>query len=127
MLKMKRLFRLFIVPLFFVAFSCAADSEIFDARVASVETEYTNIDTNLSIAKLKENGMQLGDQIQFEHQSRVMYATYGAEYTDVKRGGWIATENEDGTLELAISFGGACEEINCKVGDPLLIQLITKE
>ena len=38
-----------------------------------------------------------------------------------------ATENEDGTLELAISFGGACEEINCKVGDTLVIQLITKE
>ena len=124
---MKRLFRLFIVPLFFVAFSCAADSEIFDAQVASVETEYTNIDTNLSITTLKAKGMQLGDQIQFEHQDRVMYATYAAEYTDVKRGGWIATENEDGTLELAISFGGACEEINCKVGDPLLIQLITKE
>ena len=107
-----------------VVFSCAANSKIFDARVASVETEYTNIDTNLSITELNDAGLRLGDRIQFEHQGQVILATFGDDYADVERGDWIATENDDGTLELAISFGGACEKINCKIGDALLVQLV---
>ena len=121
---MNHIFLVVKVLLIFIVFSCAANSKIFDARVASVETEYTNIDTNLSIAKLNNAGLRLGDTIQFEHQGRVIHATFGDDYADVDRGDWIATENDDGTLELAISFGGACDKINCKIGDTLLVQLV---
>ncbi len=93
------------------------------ATVVRISEEYANINTDVSGKTLRNWGIG-GDREQFtvkynDHTIRVLL---GQGYSDVARGEWVALIEEDGMLQLAISFGNAATEIGCAVGDTLYIQ-----
>lgn len=45
----------------------------------------------------------------------------GKSYKDVPRGEWVGLIEEDGNLQIAISFGHAATILGCQEGDTLLI------
>ena len=47
-------------------------------------------------------------------------ATFVESYTEVSEGSWLALV-EDDHLKVAISFGHACEIMDCAIGDRLTI------
>ena len=99
-------------------------AEYIPARVVRISEEYANINTDLSGEKLRTNGIELQTVFQVKFKERTISAMLGSGYSDVPRGDWVGLIEEDGNLQLAISFGNAAVDLGCKVGDTLYIEPI---
>ena len=98
------------------------------AKVVRISEEYANINTDLSGIELSKHGITDQKIFTVKYRDRTIRALLGTRYGDVARGGWVALIEEDGNLQLAISFGHAATEIGCAVGDTLYIEpLSTKK
>jgi S-adenosylmethionine hydrolase len=102
----------------------AADEPVayLPAIVTRISEEYANINTDLSGVELSKHG--IADQTIFtvKYGDRTIRALLAKDYGDVARGDWVALIEDDGNLQLAISFGHAATEIGCAVGDTLYIE-----
>ena len=124
-----------IVLLLTVTVSCSPPSQstspnhhpaerhpLFPALVVSISEEYANINTDMSKKKLASIGIEAGSRFTAHFEDQKIKALLGKDYSDVSRGDWIALIEEDGTLQLAISFGNAATKIGCAAGDTLYIE-----
>jgi S-adenosylmethionine hydrolase len=90
--------------------------------IAAVEAEFANVLLDASPRELHELGLTGGSKFTFTYNGQVHAATLVEEYGDVEKGEWLGRIWED-RVELAISFGNACIELDCKVGDAVIIRL----
>ena len=97
-------------------------SAYLEARVVRISEEYANINTDVGRTELGKLG--IGDRSVFtvKYGDHTIRALLGKGYDDVAKGEWVALIEEDGKLQLAISFGNAATEIGCAVGDTLYIE-----
>ena len=91
------------------------------AVIIYISEEYLNINTDLSQERLAAVGITAGTSFTSTYEGRTVQALLGISYADVERGEWIAQIEEDGKMQLAISFGHAAMELDCSVGDTLLV------
>ena len=89
--------------------------------IAAVEEEYANILLDTSPHELGKLGLAAGSTFTFTHREQSYTATLVEEYGDVEAGEWLGRMWEN-RVELAISFGNACTELGCKVGDAVTIR-----
>ena len=101
--------------------SASDDSPYLQTHVVRISEEYANINTDLSGKTLAKRGIVLQQSFQVRYKDREFSALLGADYSDVEHGDWVALIEEDGNLQLAISFGNAATELGCVVGDTLYI------
>ncbi len=87
-----------------------------------ISEEFANINTDLSGAELNKHGITGGQRFSVKYKDRTIQALLGKDYGDVARGEWVALIEEDGNLQLAISFGNAATDIGCTVGDTLYVK-----
>ena len=124
-----------IVLLLTVTVSCSPPSQststnhhpaekhpLVPALVVSISEEYANINTDISKKRLASIGIEVGSRFTAHFENQKIKALLGKDYSDVSRGDWIALIEEDGTLQLAISFGNAATKIGCAAGDTLYIE-----
>ena len=91
------------------------------AVIVYISEEYLNVNTDLSQERLTAAGITVGTMFRSTYQEEEVEALLGTSYGDVERGEWIAQIEEDGNLQLAISFGHAAMELGCSVGDTLFV------
>ena len=91
------------------------------ANVTRISEEYANINTDLSEKALAIHGIVLNRTFELRHKDRTLRARLSTEYGDVERGEWVALIEDDGYLQIAISFGHAATELGCVAGDTLYI------
>ena len=91
------------------------------AVVVRISEEYANINTDLSAKSLTAAGITQTTVFTATFKGRQITALLGSSYSDVNRGDWIAQIEDDGNMQLAISFGHAAIELNCSVGDTLFV------
>jgi S-adenosylmethionine hydrolase len=92
------------------------------AHVVRISEEYANINTDVSEKTLSAYGISQQTEFSVTFKGEKFRALLGEDYSDVERGDWIALIEDDGNLQLAISFGNAATEISCTVGDTLYIE-----
>lgn len=92
------------------------------AKVMRISEEYANINTDLSGVELSKYGITDQKTFTVKYGGRTIRAFLGEDYSDVAKGEWVALIEEDGNLQLAISFGNAATDIGCVVGDALYIE-----
>ena len=97
-----------------------AGESLLNASVVGVDDEYANIRTSISAADWDRINVPIGTPMVIKHQGMRFEATFVETYADVTQGSWLALL-EDGYLKIAISFGHACEIMDCTIGDPLTI------
>ena len=91
------------------------------AVVVNISEEYANVNTDLSAERLASIGITHGTRFTATYHGHGVEALLGSSYSDVPKGDWIAQVEEDGTMQLAISFGHAAIELGCAVGDTLFV------
>ena len=91
------------------------------ANVTRISEEYANINTDLSGKALARRGIVLNRTFELRHNDRTLRARLSTDYGDVGRGEWVALIEDDGFLQIAISFGHAATELGCVAGDTLYI------
>jgi S-adenosylmethionine hydrolase len=96
----------------------------FPAKVVRISEEYANINTNLTLPDLEKHGITHGSRFNLRFKDRTMQTLLGKTYSDVPKKDWVALIEEDGTLQIAISFGHAATDIGCKKGDTLHIEAL---
>ncbi len=100
----------------------AESSGYLSAKVVRISEEYDNINTDVSEKALRNWGVADKDEFTVKYKNHTMTVLSGQGYSDVPRGEWVGLIEEDGMLQLAISFGNAATEIGCAVGDTLYIE-----
>ena len=86
------------------------------ANVTRISEEYANINTDLSGKMLARRGIVLDRTFELRHKDRTLRARLSTDY-----GEWVALIEDDGNLQIAISFGHAATELGCVTGDTLYI------
>ena len=97
-------------------------SAVLAAKVVRISEEYANINTDVGRAELSRLGIADKEMFAVKYGDHTIRALLGRGYSDVARGEWVALIEEDGKLQLAISYGNAATEIGCVVGDVLYIE-----
>jgi len=111
-----------------IAISCAPKLQTtpkavwFPAKVVRISQEYANINTNLTLPDLEKHGITHGSRFNIRFKDHTMQTLLGKTYSDVPKKDWVALIEEDGTLQIAVSFGHAATDIGCKKGDILQIE-----
>ena len=105
---------------------CAPEPNWFPVKVIRISEEYANINTDITKRQLAEHGITFGTKFNIKFGEHRMQAHLGKTYSDVEKGEWIALIEEDGKLQLAISYGNAATDIGCKAGDVLYIESLAK-
>ncbi|MDA0337221.1 MAG: SAM-dependent chlorinase/fluorinase [bacterium] len=96
------------------------------AHVVNISDEYANINTDLSEQRLAAAGITHGSTFQARLRQQRIEVMLGKGYKDVERGEWVGLIEEDGALQIAISFGHAATVLECAVGDTLFITPIRR-
>ena len=96
-------------------------ADLFPATVVRISEEYANINTDVSLGDLRARGITDGTVFTVRFRDRTLTALLGKNYSDVPRGEWVGLIEDDGNLQLAISFGNAATDLGCSVGDTLHI------
>ena len=91
--------------------------------ITGVDKEYANIRTSYSSMDWDQLGVALGTRMVIEHKGTRVKATFVENYHDVSEGSWLALV-EDNQVKLAISFGHACEILDCVIGDQLTMTVM---
>ena len=97
-----------------------AEELVLTASVTGVDHEYANVRTSVSAMEWNQLGVAIGTRMVIEHKGARVDATFVETYGDVATGEWLGLL-EDDHLKIAISFGHACEIMDCTIGDPLTI------
>ena len=97
----------------------AAES-VLNASVVGVDDEYANIRTSISAADWDRFNVSVGTPMTIDLKDVHVEATFVETYTEVSEGSWLALVDDD-HLKIAISFGHACEIMDCAIGDRLTI------
>jgi S-adenosylmethionine hydrolase len=103
------------------AAATAAPTIYIETKVVRISEEYANINTDISGVKLSKYGITDQQTFVVKYKDQTIHALLGKSYSDVAKGDWIALIEDDGNLQLAISFGHAATEMGCAVGDILYI------
>ena len=90
--------------------------------ITGVDKEYANIRTSYSSMDWDQLGVALGTPMVIEHKGTSVKATFVKNYGDVTEGSWLGLV-EDNQLKIAISFGHACEILECVIGDQLIVTM----
>ena len=96
-------------------------ADLLPATVVRINEEYANINTDVDLDDLKALGITHGTLFTVSFRDRTLTALLGKGYADVSRGEWVGLIEDDGNLQLAISFGNAATDLGCAVGDTLYI------
>ena len=96
-------------------------ADLFPATVVRISEEYANINTDVDLDDLSARGITHGTVFKVNFRDRTLNALLGKGYSDVPRGEWVGLIEDDGKLQLAISFGNAATDLGCSVGDTLYI------
>ena len=91
--------------------------------ITGVDKEYANIRTSYSSMDWDQLGVALGTPMVIEHKGTSVKATFVKNYGDVTEGSWLGLV-EDNQLKIAISFGHACEILDCVIGDQLTMTVM---
>ena len=91
--------------------------------IIGVDKEYANIRTSYSSMDWDQLGVALGTRMVIEHKGTRVKATFVENYGDVTEGSWLGLV-EDNQLKIAISFGHACEILDCVIGDQLTMTVM---
>ena len=94
------------------------------AHVVYISDEYKNINTDLSGESLAKAGIIQGSTFRARLGDNNIDVFLGTRYNDVDRDEWVGLIEEEGTLQIAISFGHAATVLGCAVGDTLYISPI---
>lgn len=105
----------------------SAPATQLEAHVVRISEEYANINTDLHADRVRAAGIQVGDDFIATFGDREVEVVMGEGYGDVPRGDWVWLIEDDGTLQLAISFGHAADVIGCAVGDRVIIEAVGDE
>lgn len=97
------------------------------AKVVRISEEYANINTDVTAPELKSWGIADKEWFAVKFKEHAIRALLGSGYGDVAKGEWVALIEEDGKLQLAISYGNAATEIGCVVGDSLYLKALDEE
>ena len=90
----------------------------FSGAIVSVDIEFANVNTDISTDAVAE--IALGSTVTFRHDRETYTATYVDDFAAVDRGEWVIVTS--GTvLTIAISFGNACDVLECAIGDAVEI------
>ena len=116
---MKRAWIVLGLGLFLCSFA-HAEELVLTASVIGVDHEYANVRTSVSAMEWNQLGVAIGTRMVIEHKGTRVDATFVETYGDVATGEWLGLL-EDDHLKIAISFGHACEIMDCTIGDPLTI------
>lgn len=103
--------------------AAAADAKVshsLDGHVVSVGESFGNLYTDINLTGLEVN---LGQPFTLTCNSHSVEAVLASDYSDVAKGEWLALEEEDGSLQFAISFGDAGKELGCGVGDAIALKI----
>ena len=90
--------------------------------IIGVDKEYANIRTSFSSTDWHKLGVPVGTPMAIEHKGTRVQATFVESYGDVSEGSWLGLV-EDNQLKIAISFGHACEILECVIGDQLIVTM----
>ena len=91
--------------------------------IIGVDKEYANIRTSFSSTDWHKLGMTVGTPMAIEHKGARVQATFVESYGDVSEGSWLGLV-EDNQLKIAISFGHACEVLDCAIGDQMTMTVM---
>ena len=97
-------------------------NDYLEARVVRISEEYANINTDVGRVELGKLGIRDKSVFRVRYGDRAIRAFLGKGYGDVAKGEWVGLIEEDGKLQLAITYGNAATEIGCAVGDTLHIE-----
>ena len=97
-----------------------AEELVLTASVIGVDHEYANVRTSVSAMEWNQLGVAIGTRMVIEHKGARVDATFVETYGNVANGEWLGLL-EDDHLKIAISFGHACEIMDCAIGDRLTI------
>jgi S-adenosylmethionine hydrolase len=92
------------------------------ANITRISEEFANINTDLSAKTLAKYGITLQESFSLRHKDHTIKVLFGKDYSDVAKGDWVGLIEEDGTLQIAISFGHAATELGAKAGDRVYIE-----
>lgn len=125
---MKRIAAMSLITAFLFAFlpGCTPEPIWFPVVVVRISKEYANINTNVTQPQLAAHGIRHGTKFNVKFKDRTMEALLGKKYSDVAKGDWVALIEEDGKLQIAISYGHAATDIACAEGDTLYIESRTQ-
>ncbi len=101
----------------------APEDGVLQTKVVRISEEFANINTDLTGAVLAQHGIVVGTTFQFRYKDQTFGVLLGENYGDVDKGEWVGLIEEDGHLQLAVSYGNAATDIGCVVGDMLYVEL----
>ena len=111
-----------LLSVFWILLKSGEDkADLFPATVVRISEEYANINTDVDRDDLSARGITHGTVFKVNFRDRTLNALLGKGYSDVPRGEWVGLIEDDGNLQLAISFGNAATDLGCSVGDTLYI------
>ena len=99
------------------------DELVVTTSIIGIDKEYANIRTSYSSTDWDQLGVALGTPMVIEHKGTRVKATFVENYDDVSEGSWLGLV-EDNQLKIAISFGHACEILECVIGDQLIVTMM---
>ena len=99
------------------------DELVVTMSIIGIDKEYANIRTSYSSTDWDQLGVALGTPMVIEHKGTSVKATFVENYSDVTEGSWLGLV-EDNQLKIAISFGHACEVLDCASGDQMTMTVM---
>ena len=115
---LRRLWALVAVSVLGVGAQAAGASVV--GSIINVDAEFANVDTD--IAGDAVGAAALGSTLRFRHGGFTYVATYVDDFAAVARGEWVVIVDED-RLTIAISFGDACDVLECELGDAIEVEM----
>ena len=117
---MKRDYRTILALALMVCSASYAGESLLNTSVLGIDDEYANIRTAISAVEWDRFNVPMGSSVVIKFKDMRFEATFVQTYADVSNGSWLVLV-EDDHLKIAISFGHACEIMDCTIGDPLTI------
>ena len=116
----KRDYRTILGLALMVCSASYASESLLNTSVVGIDDEYSNIRTSISATEWDRFDVPMGSSVVINYGDVRFEATFVQTYADVSNGDWLVLV-EDDHLKIAISFGHACEIVDCVIGDPLTI------
>ncbi len=117
---MKRDYRTILGLALMVCSASYASESLLNTSVVGIDDEYSNIRTSISATEWDRFDVPMGSSVVIDFKGMRFEATFVETYADVSNGSWLVLV-EDDHLKIAISFGHACEIVDCVIGDALTI------
>jgi hypothetical protein len=99
-----------------------AEAHSFTTRVNEVSGVYGNVQLNAQAADFEAAGIKMLNWFQLKVGDKTYRVRYGRDFTDVKRGEWVAFPNADGYTWLARNYANAATSADLKLGDTVTVR-----